>query len=71
MGNTGTRLYLAGVLTGAGLGLFSLYVLSQAVTITLEQWPRIAVGASGLILLLAGEITRRRLIPASHQDQTV
>ncbi len=50
------RSYWVGFLTGAGLSLFALYLLSQVVPITLEQWPRIAVGAVGLGLVVVGAV---------------
>ena len=53
--------YCAGLLTGAGMALFALFVLSQAVPISLEHWPRIAIGAVGLGLLAAGLLLSRRL----------
>ena len=62
------RAYGTGVLTGAGLSLFALYVLAQAIPITLEQWPRIAVGAGGLILAAAGFFLRPR--PASPKERS-
>jgi hypothetical protein len=45
-------------LTGAGLALFTLYVLAQAIPITLEQWPRIALGTIGLVLAAVGFFLR-------------
>jgi hypothetical protein len=61
------RLYGAGVLTGAGLSLLALYVLAQAVPINLEQWPRIAVGAVGLVLAAVGFFLRPR--PPSPKER--
>jgi hypothetical protein len=55
-----TRNYLAGCVTGAGLALFVLYILSQAIPITLERWPRIAVSAVGLALNGVGFTLRPR-----------
>jgi hypothetical protein len=58
MENRDLRMYGAGALAGAGLALFVLYILSQAVTIDLTQPPRIAVGVAGLVLLAAGFFLR-------------
>jgi hypothetical protein len=64
-----TRHYFAGALWGAGLALFVLYVLSQAVAIALDGWPRIAVGALGLVLFAAGFVCRPRPTkPAVRSD---
>jgi hypothetical protein len=54
------KIYMGGFLAGAGLALFALYVLSQIVPFTLEQWPRIAVGVVGLALLVVGFWLRPR-----------
>ncbi len=63
------RLYWKGMLSGAGLSLFAVYVLSQAIPINLEEWPRLAVGAIGLALLVAGFLLRPwRLSSASVSD---
>lgn len=64
-----TRHNLAGAIWGAGLALFVLYVLSHAVPIRLEGWPRIAVGGVGLVLLGAGFAWRPRPAnPAGRSD---
>jgi hypothetical protein len=60
MANRDVRMYGAGALAGAGLALFGLYVLSQAVPIDLTQPPRLAVGVVGLVLLAAGFFLRPR-----------
>jgi hypothetical protein len=61
------RMYGAGALSGAGLALFVLYILSQAVSIDLTQPTRLAVGVVGLVLLAAGFFLRPR--PAgTHAD---
>jgi hypothetical protein len=56
-----SKTFLAGFVSGAGFALFVLYVLSQAVPIDLERWPRLAVGVMGLALLAVGFVLRPRL----------
>ena len=70
MASGGLRPYWVGVLSGAGLALFALYVLAQAVPITLEQWPRVAVGAVGLALLVLGFVLRPRRPPPEPRSDT-
>lgn len=67
MVNRDARMYGAGALAGAGLALFGLYILSQAVPIDLTQPPRLAVGVIGLVLLAAGFFLRPRP-SSSHAD---
>lgn len=53
--------HFAGIVTGAGLALFVLYVLSHAVSITIVGWPRIAIGIVGLALWVGGGLWQRKL----------
>ena len=53
--------YFAGVVTGAGLALFFMYILSDAVTITMVGWPRIAIGGVGIALWMVGGLWQRKL----------
>jgi hypothetical protein len=69
MKSGGLRTYCMGFFSGAGVSLFALFLLAQLVPITLEHWPRIAVGAVGMALLAIGIILRpRRPSPASPQE---
>ncbi len=58
------RIYWGGVATGAGLALLFLYVLAQAISIDLSQWPRIVVGVVGLALFIVGVALRSRRLQA-------
>lgn len=64
------RPYGAGFSTGAGASLFGLYILSQAVPFTLEQWPRIGVGAVGVVLFAVGLMLSRRSSRSSCTPKT-
>jgi len=71
MANRLSQPFWAGFLCGAGLALFALYVLAQAVAINLEGWPRIPVGAVGLGLLVVGFGLGRRLDKAPGRTDAV
>lgn len=63
-----TQQLFAAALWGAGLALFALYVLTHAVVITLEGWPRIALGVVGLSLGLAGFVWRTQLSKSAKRS---
>jgi len=56
MGNRGSIKDWANILGGAGLALFILYVMSQAITILTEGWPRLIVGSIGIGLMVGGKL---------------
>lgn len=58
-----TSMFLAGAAWGAGISLFSLYLLSGAFPMTLAGWPRLAVAVIGLALWITGLLAGRRLSP--------
>ena len=57
-----SALYQAGVLAGAGLALFMVYIFSQLERLEFTGWTRIMTGAAGLLMLISGGIwnTRKR-----------
>jgi len=60
-------LYQAGVLAGAGLALFMVYIFSQVDGLEFSGWPRIVTGAVGLLMLISGGIWNSRLQSAEEK----
>ena len=54
-------LYQAGVIAGAGLTLFMVYIFSQVEGLEFSGWSRTITGAVGLLLLIAGGVWNLRL----------
>lgn len=54
-------MYQAGVLAGAGLALFMVYIFSQVEGFEFSGWTRIVTGGVGLLMLIAGGIWNLRL----------
>jgi hypothetical protein len=52
--------FQSGVLVGAGLALFILFVVAQGVTVEITGWVRVGIGAAGLVLVVAGWMLRGR-----------
>ncbi|GAB4161042.1 MAG: hypothetical protein Tsb009_38390 [Planctomycetaceae bacterium] len=54
-------LYMAGVLAGAGLALFMVFIFSQVEGLDFSGWTRTVTGVIGLLMLIAGGIWNLRL----------
>ena len=61
-------LYQAGVLAGAGLALFMVYIFSQVEGLEFTGWTRIVTGVVGSVMLMAGGIWNARL--QSEKDRS-
>ena len=59
---------LAEFFSGAGLALLSLYVLAQAISITLDGMPRLALGGTAVLFMAIGGVGefRRRFSMSSR-----
>ena len=54
-------LYSAGILAGAGLALFMVYIVSMVEGFEFTGWTRTMTGAIALVMLIAGGIWNLRL----------
>jgi hypothetical protein len=63
-----SALYLAGVMAGAGLSLFMVFIVSQVEGFEFSGWTRTITGVVGLLMLIFGGIWNVRLQRAAEKS---